>query len=96
MDMNKFNCVVCSELTDSNYYYGVMSCRSCRVFFRRKILQIHKEKCFGTGNCEITERSRTFCGACRFEKCLAVGMKPEKIKKGVKQKSEVNCMKHTP
>jgi len=33
--------------------------------------------CPAFGNCEITKRRRKACQACRFQKCLAVGMLKE-------------------
>lgn len=35
--------------------------------------------CASNGNCEIDYKTRANCSWCRFQKCLAVGMKPEMI-----------------
>ena len=32
-------------------------------------------QCQWTGNCEITETNRMRCSACRYQKCLALGMR---------------------
>ena len=32
-----------------------------------------------TDNCQVDAVSRTNCKKCRLKKCLAIGMKPEKV-----------------
>ena len=78
------NCEVCSEPTKPNYKsYGAVVCASCRVFFRRKV-QSTIELCLCDLNCPINAATRTFCQYCRFQKCLAKGMKPNKVKSNKK------------
>ena len=38
-------------------------------------------RCYYGGPCQITVRTRSFCQACRLEKCLHIGMDPSRIKK---------------
>jgi hypothetical protein len=99
-DSNTDNlCKICGEKPYGKNY-GVLSCSSCKIFFRR--YGFHSKVCIFDSiyanlflvffiqnirpcdldnNCEITILSRKVCTACRFAKCLAVGMNPELIRK---------------
>ena len=91
MDKIEQLCQVCGDNTDSYQNYGVVTCSSCRVFFRRQINKVFIENCL-FGNCKITKSSRKICTACRFKKCLAVGMDPKRVNKRKKAiECEVNC-----
>ncbi|CAF3113694.1 unnamed protein product [Rotaria socialis] len=83
IESNKNNntCQVCGDKAHI-FNYGALSCASCKTFFRRH--GFHPEsipQCDFHGNCEITLQSRRMCTACRFSKCLAVGMSPDFIRK---------------
>ncbi|CAF3597811.1 unnamed protein product [Rotaria socialis] len=74
-------CQVCGD-TAYISNYGALSCASCKSFFRRR--GFHPEnipKCAFYENCHITVKSRKLCSACRFTKCLDVGMHPYRIRK---------------
>uniref|UniRef100_UPI00398EB875 steroid hormone receptor ERR2-like isoform X5 n=1 Tax=Pristiophorus japonicus TaxID=55135 RepID=UPI00398EB875 len=83
-------CLVCGDVA-SGYHYGVASCEACKAFFKRTIQVQRRSRPFGhssnieyscpaTNECEITKRRRKSCQACRFMKCLKVGM----LKEGVR------------
>ncbi|XP_055995795.1 vitamin D3 receptor-like isoform X2 [Ostrea edulis] len=74
-------CRVCSGKA-SGIHYGVNSCEACKGFFRRYLLRKEPYKCNHGGNCEITDRHRGNCSACRMRKCLDLGMSKEGIRQG--------------
>ncbi|OWK64136.1 Steroid hormone receptor ERR2 [Lonchura striata] len=69
-------CLVCGDIA-SGYHYGVASCEACKAFFKRTIQGNIEYSCPATNECEITKRRRKSCQACRFMKCLKVGMLKE-------------------
>ncbi|PAA90734.1 hypothetical protein BOX15_Mlig010675g1 [Macrostomum lignano] len=68
-------CRVCGDLA-ATFNFGQICCESCKAFFRRNA-EKHLDCSHGDGNCLITVTTRRTCRACRFEKCLAVGMQLE-------------------
>ncbi|EPQ16194.1 Estrogen-related receptor gamma [Myotis brandtii] len=76
--MPKRLCLVCGDIA-SGYHYGVASCEACKAFFKRTIQGNIEYSCPATNECEITKRRRKSCQACRFMKCLKVGMLKEEI-----------------
>ena len=70
-------CSVCGDKATKLRYshYGAVSCFPCRAFFRRAIEKGQTYSCQREDTCEITIQSRKKCAACRFAKCLKVGMK---------------------
>lgn len=76
------NCKVCNETINAYLSYGALVCASCRVFFRRHAHKESLKSCSSSiGQCDIKLFKRTFCNYCRLQKCLSVGMDPERIKK---------------
>ncbi|CAB1335179.1 unnamed protein product [Coregonus sp. 'balchen'] len=71
-------CLVCGDIA-SGYHYGVASCEACKAFFKRTIQGNIEYSCPATNECEITKRRRKSCQACRFMKCLKVGMLKEAV-----------------
>jgi len=71
-------CKVCGEPAAKHIHYGAMSCFSCRAFFRRSIQNrtANTYVCRRTKDCQINLKTRKNCQFCRYERCLAVGMKP--------------------
>ena len=72
-------CCVCGDKATKLRYshYGAVSCFPCRAFYRRAIEKGQSYSCQreNKGTCEITIQSRKKCAACRFAKCVRVGMK---------------------
>jgi hypothetical protein len=74
-------CRVCGEKA-SGFHYGANTCEACKGFFRRSLQRKQDYKCSGVGNCDILPGKRSVCAACRYKKCLVVGMSKEAIKTG--------------
>uniref|UniRef100_G3QBY5 Glucocorticoid receptor n=2 Tax=Gasterosteus aculeatus aculeatus TaxID=481459 RepID=G3QBY5_GASAC len=92
-------CLVCSDEA-SGCHYGVVTCGSCKVFFKRAVEGWrarqntdgqHNYLCAGRNDCIIDKIRRKNCPACRFRKCLKAGMNLEarKNKKLTKMKVPV-------
>merc|ERR1712110_276112 len=71
-------CLVCGDKA-TGYHFNAMTCEGCKGFFRRAIKGSKKFACAYENNCQIEKRSRRHCSACRFNKCVEVGMKKECI-----------------
>lgn len=71
-------CRVCQDRA-TGYHFNAMTCEGCKGFFRRAIKGSKKFACAYENNCQIEKRSRRHCSACRFNKCIEVGMKKECI-----------------
>ncbi|NXH17298.1 GCR protein, partial [Bucco capensis] len=78
-------CLVCSDEA-SGCHYGVLTCGSCKVFFKRAVEGQHNYLCAGRNDCIIDKIRRKNCPACRYRKCLQAGMNLEarKTKKKIK------------
>ncbi|XP_016087130.1 estrogen-related receptor gamma-like [Sinocyclocheilus grahami] len=72
-------CLVCGDV-GSGFHYGVASCEACKAFFKRTIQGNIEYSCSVSRDCEITKRRRKSCQACRFTKCLSVGMLREGVR----------------
>ena len=84
LDLSKI-CQIClseaPEKVKFYQHYGAICCYSCKAFFRRYIRgenNIHLYRCKENSNCPLTEGRKT-CKKCRYDKCLQVGMIPEKV-----------------
>lgn len=58
-------------------HYGVYSCEGCKGFFKRTIRKDLTYTCRDNKDCQIDKRQRNRCQYCRYQKCLAMGMKRE-------------------
>ena len=72
-------CAVCGDAATGHYYYGGLSCFSCRTFFRRCVFKTSLNSCLKSENCEVRVDTRSMCQYCRFQKCLKIGMDPEQV-----------------
>ena len=61
----------------SGYHYGLLTCESCKGFFKRTVQNKKVYTCVADRNCVIDKTQRKRCPYCRFQKCLDVGMKLE-------------------
>lgn len=58
-------------------HYGVYSCEGCKGFFKRTIRKDLTYSCRDNKDCTVDKRQRNRCQYCRYQKCLATGMKRE-------------------
>ncbi|KAI1712701.1 zinc finger, c4 type (two domains) domain-containing protein [Ditylenchus destructor] len=68
------NCFVCGNPTKF-CHYGVPSCNGCKTFFRRSLLESKTYVCKFNGMCSRMNGMNR-CRACRFDRCVLVGMNP--------------------
>lgn len=71
-------CRVCGDKAYS-YNFNVITCESCKAFFRRNANKEKEIRCPFNEQCDINIVSRRFCQRCRLQKCFGVGMKKEWI-----------------
>ncbi|GMR56780.1 hypothetical protein PMAYCL1PPCAC_26975, partial [Pristionchus mayeri] len=71
-------CAVCSDEA-SGKHYGVLTCHGCKSFFCRSVRAAKSYECRANGNCPIDRKARNGCRACRFKRCLDVGMDTDAI-----------------
>ena len=69
-------CPVCGDKV-SGYHYGLLTCESCKGFFKRTVQNKKVYSCVAERECQIDKTQRKRCPYCRFQKCLEVGMKLE-------------------
>nr|XP_034969505.1 steroidogenic factor 1-like [Zootoca vivipara] len=72
-------CPVCGDKV-SGYHYGLLTCESCKGFFKRTVQNNKHYTCTESQNCKIDKTQRKRCPYCRFQKCLVVGMKLEAVR----------------
>ncbi|EGT33450.1 CBN-NHR-2 protein [Caenorhabditis brenneri] len=79
-------CMICGD-NATGYHYGVMSCEGCKGFFRRTVHKNVEYVCakgpscsFSYENCAMNRGTRTRCQACRFKRCIEVGMNKENVR----------------
>lgn len=68
---------LCFFLLFSGKHYGVYSCEGCKGFFKRTVRKDLTYTCRDNKDCVIDKRQRNRCQYCRYQKCLAMGMKRE-------------------
>ncbi|KAG8512751.1 Steroidogenic factor 1, partial [Galemys pyrenaicus] len=69
-------CPVCGDKV-SGYHYGLLTCESCKGFFKRTVQNNKHYTCTESQSCKIDKTQRKRCPFCRFQKCLTVGMRLE-------------------
>ncbi|XP_073334125.1 nuclear receptor subfamily 5 group A member 2-like [Pagrus major] len=72
-------CPVCGDQV-SGYHYGLLTCESCKGFFKRTVQNNKKYVCAESQECRIDKTQRKRCPSCRFQKCLHVGMRLEAVR----------------
>ncbi|XP_076000340.1 nuclear receptor subfamily 5, group A, member 5 [Genypterus blacodes] len=73
------SCPVCGDRV-SGYHYGLLTCESCKGFFKRSVQNNKHYTCADKQSCPMNPSQRKRCPYCRFQKCLAVGMKREAVR----------------
>ncbi|KAK7508740.1 hypothetical protein BaRGS_00000306 [Batillaria attramentaria] len=81
-------CRVCGDRAVA-HNFDVITCESCKTFFRRNAHKPQKE-CAFEGKCEITVNTRRFCPACRLKKCFAIGMRADMILDEAERKARMD------
>ncbi|CAD5228354.1 unnamed protein product [Bursaphelenchus okinawaensis] len=76
---NKEPCPVCGDKV-SGYHYGLLTCESCKGFFKRTVQNKKKYQCSGDEKCLVDKTCRKRCPRCRFKKCIERGMKVEAVR----------------
>ncbi|XP_061106135.1 progesterone receptor-like [Conger conger] len=66
-------CAICADEA-SGCHYGVLTCGSCKVFFKRAVEGHHNYLCAGRNDCIVDKIRRKNCPACRLRKCYQAGM----------------------
>ncbi|XP_039274224.1 steroidogenic factor 1-like [Styela clava] len=72
-------CPVCGDKV-SGYHYGLLTCESCKGFFKRTVQNKKVYSCVESKNCVIDKTQRKRCPFCRYEKCLKVGMRLDAVR----------------
>ncbi|CAG2101541.1 unnamed protein product [Medioppia subpectinata] len=68
--------IPCPLIKNRGYNFCVLTCHSCRTFFRRNGLNDYTQSlCKAGDKCVITVENRRHCQKCRLKKCFEVGMK---------------------
>ncbi|XP_071012152.1 retinoic acid receptor RXR-alpha-B-like [Oncorhynchus clarkii lewisi] len=78
LSFNKHICAICGDRA-SGKHYGVYSCEGCKGFFKRTVRKELTYTCRDNKDCLIDKRQRNRCQYCRYQKCLAMGMKREAV-----------------
>ncbi|OQV20670.1 hypothetical protein BV898_05254 [Hypsibius exemplaris] len=65
-------------------HYGVVSCEGCKAFYKRGLVKSLSYKCYFGKKCFDNLKTSYRCKACRFQKCLQVGMNLRAPKRGRK------------
>ncbi|XP_062998141.1 androgen receptor-like [Elgaria multicarinata webbii] len=66
-------CLICADEA-SGCHYGVVTCGSCKVFFKRAAEGKQNYLCAGQNDCTIDKLRRKNCASCRLRKCYEAGM----------------------
>lgn len=78
LSLTKHICAICGDRS-SGKHYGVYSCEGCKGFFKRTVRKDLTYTCRDSKDCMIDKRQRNRCQYCRYQKCLAMGMKREAV-----------------
>ncbi|XP_068191746.1 nuclear receptor subfamily 5 group A member 2-like [Antennarius striatus] len=73
------SCPVCGDKV-SGYHYGLLTCESCKGFFKRTVQNNKTYICAENRGCRVDKSQRKRCPFCRFQKCLSVGMRLEAVR----------------
>ena len=82
---NILSSLFCLYLFLPGKHYGVYSCEGCKGFFKRTVRKDLTYTCRDNKDCMVDKRQRNRCQYCRYQKCLAMGMKREGEQAGAPQ-----------
>ncbi|KAK7504333.1 hypothetical protein BaRGS_00004637 [Batillaria attramentaria] len=84
-------CRVCAA-PSSGFHFGALTCEGCKGFFRRMVKEREPGtyRCSAGGACDISLHTRNMCKACRYQKCISIGMSVEGSRIG----RQPNAVKH--
>uniref|UniRef100_A0A182YVP7 Uncharacterized protein n=1 Tax=Biomphalaria glabrata TaxID=6526 RepID=A0A182YVP7_BIOGL len=84
-------CRVCAA-PSSGFHFGALTCEGCKGFFRRMVKEreAYNYKCSKSGTCEVNAMTRNMCKACRYNKCIQIGMSVDGSRIG----RQPNAVKH--
>ncbi|GAB5577273.1 progesterone receptor isoform X2 [Prionailurus iriomotensis] len=85
-------CLICGDEA-SGCHYGVLTCGSCKVFFKRAMEGQHNYLCAGRNDCIVDKIRRKNCPACRLRKCCQAGMVLGDICRKFKKFNKVRVMR---
>ncbi|PAV62814.1 hypothetical protein WR25_04623 [Diploscapter pachys] len=66
-------CTICGA-PSNGYHFNAASCSACAAFFRRTVTLNRHFTCNQHNNCRVNYAMRVICRACRYQKCIAMGM----------------------
>ncbi|KAA0719950.1 Retinoic acid receptor RXR-alpha-A [Triplophysa tibetana] len=89
LSLTKHICAICGDRS-SGKHYGVYSCEGCKGFFKRTVRKDLTYTCRDSKDCIIDKRQRNRCQYCRYQKCLAMGMKREAVQEERQRARERN------
>ncbi|KAK3796166.1 hypothetical protein RRG08_018163 [Elysia crispata] len=90
-NVQEIPCRVCSA-PSSGFHFGALTCEGCKGFFRRMVNEREPGTytCGKGGKCEVNSMTRNMCKACRYAKCIQIGMCIEASRIG----RQPNAVKH--
>ncbi|XGW18137.1 hypothetical protein V3C99_002615, partial [Haemonchus contortus] len=71
-------CTICSA-PSNGYHFNAPSCSACAAFFRRTVTLGRHFLCAHQGNCKVHFEMRVICRACRYAKCIQMGMERQAV-----------------
>ncbi|KAK6053776.1 zinc finger, C4 type [Cooperia oncophora] len=71
-------CTICSA-PSNGYHFNAPSCSACAAFFRRTVTLGRQFLCAHQGNCKVHFEMRIICRACRYAKCIQMGMERQAV-----------------
>ncbi|UJR21532.1 hypothetical protein I4U23_024617 [Adineta vaga] len=87
-------CRVCGFDKNTGRNFGVISCSTCKAFFRRNGRNGSSlPPCRFDGKCAVNERTRRQCPKCRLAKCFAVGMQKDLIRTDEERAARLQLVK---
>ncbi|CAF0955187.1 unnamed protein product [Adineta ricciae] len=87
-------CRVCGFDKNTGRNFGVITCSTCKAFFRRNgRTGSALPPCRFGGHCPVNERTRRQCPTCRLAKCFAVGMQKDLIRTDEERAARLQLVK---